>query len=90
MVDNEMLLAISNLLDTKLDAKLEPIKNDIRNIQLHLENIVDPKLQLIYENYVPASQKYENSVALIEKLQTDVEILKEVVASHSEQLKKAQ
>lgn len=104
MVDNEMLLAISNLLDAKFKSELEPIKNDIRNIRndiglikgeikeikLHSENIVDPKLQLIYENYVPASQKYENTSSIVETLQADVDILKKVVSEHSKQLKEAQ
>lgn len=42
---NEDLLAISQLLDTKLDSKLkselQPIKDDIRDIKIHLENITD-------------------------------------------------
>jgi len=33
MTDNELLLAISNMMDAKLDSKLEPIKNDIRDIK---------------------------------------------------------
>ena len=33
MTDSELLLAMSDLLDTKLDAKLQPIKNDIKSIR---------------------------------------------------------
>lgn len=36
MADNELLLALSDMIDKKLDAKLESIKNDIRDIKLDI------------------------------------------------------
>ena len=63
---NEDLLAISQLLDVKLDAKLkselQPLKDDIRDIKLHLENVTDKAIQLLAENYVPAAKRYEKAV----------------------------
>ncbi len=60
---NEDLLAISQLLDVKLDAKLkselQPLKDDIRDIKLYLENVTDKNIQLLAENYVPAAKRYE-------------------------------
>ncbi len=51
---NEDLLAISQLLDVKLDSKLAaelpPLKDDIRDMKLHLENITDKIIQLLAEN----------------------------------------
>ena len=51
---NEDLLAISQLLDVKLDAKLkselQPLKDDIRDIKLYLENVTDKNIQLLAEN----------------------------------------
>ena len=51
---NEDLLAISQLLDVKLDSKLsaelQPLKDDIRDMKLHLENITDKIIQLLAEN----------------------------------------
>ena len=48
---NEDLLAISQLLDVKLDSKLktelQPLKDDIRDIKLHLENVTDKNIQLL-------------------------------------------
>ena len=42
MSDNELLLAISDLLDKKLkstlQAELQPLKDSIRDIKLYLEN----------------------------------------------------
>lgn len=54
VLTNEDLLAISKLLDVKLDAKLEPLKvdiremkNDITGIKLDIENDIQPQIQLL-------------------------------------------
>ncbi len=51
---NEDLLAISQLLDMKLKAELEPLKNDMQStkdevhqIKLYQENVILPRLQAI-------------------------------------------
>ena len=89
---NEDLLAISQLLDVKLDAKLkselQPLKDDIRDIKLHLENVTDKDIQLLAENYVPAAKRYEKAVPEIQAMQTDIDIMKKVISDHSEKLKK--
>ena len=33
MTDNELLLAISNMMDKKLDSRLKPIENDIKSLK---------------------------------------------------------
>lgn len=89
---NEDLLAISQLLDTKLDSKLrselQPVNDSIRDIKLHLENVTDRNIQLLAENYVPAAKRYEKASAEIEAMQADIEIIKKVIAEHSEKLQK--
>jgi hypothetical protein len=89
---NEDLLAISQLLDVKLDAKLkselQPLKDDIRDIKLHLENVTDKNIQLLAENYVPAAKRYEKAVPEIQAMQADIDIIKKVISDHSEKLKK--
>ncbi|MCI9025526.1 MAG: hypothetical protein HFG92_14030 [Dorea sp.] len=89
---NEDLLAISQLLDVKLDAKLkselQPLKDDIRDIKLHLENVTDKNIQLLAESYVPAAKRYEKAVPEIQAMQADIEIMKKVISDHSEKLKK--
>ena len=89
---NEDLLAISQLLDVKLDAilksELQPLKDDIRDIKLHLENVTDKNIQLLAENYVPAAKRYEKAVPEIQAMQADIEIMKKVISDHSEKLKK--
>ncbi len=86
MTDNELLLAISDMLDKKLDPKLQPLENDIRNIKLDIENTMKPQLNLLAENYVPAAKRYENVTAQIGAMQADIEIIKKVVAEHSKKL----
>ena len=87
---NEDLLAISQLLDTKLKAELQPLKDDIRDIKLDIENTIQPQIQLLAENYVPAAKRYEVAVPKIEAMQADIDIMKKVIAEHSEQIKQLQ
>ena len=88
MSDNELLLAISDLLDKKFDSRLQPLQNDIRDIKLDIENVIKPQIQLLAENYVPAAKRYEKAASEMEALKADLEIVKKVVAEHSEKPKK--
>lgn len=87
MLDHELLLAISELFDTKLEAKMEPIRNDIRDIKLDIEHDIKPQLRLLAENYVPAAKRYESESAKVSVLEADMELVKKVVAEHSEKLR---
>lgn len=92
MSDNELLLALSDILETKvkamMQAELQPIKDDIRDIKLDIENDIKPNIKLLAENYVPAAKKYENASSQIEAIQADIELMKKVIAEHSEKLQK--
>ncbi len=120
---SEDLLAISQLLDTKLDARLKPMENDIRTIRdeqilmreeqrrlrdeqalmrkeqvlmkeeqsrinLIIENDILHATNILVENYLPAAKRYENATEKIESMQADLDIVKKVVADHSEKLRK--
>ena len=72
---NEDLLAISQLLDVKLKAELQPIKDDIKSIRdeqtrinLIIENDIQHDIKLLAENYVPAAKQYEKATAKIEAM----------------------
>lgn len=86
MTDNELLLAISDLIDKKLDSKLQPLQDDITSIKIDIENTIKPQLQLLSENYVPAAKRFEKASAKIEAMQADIDILKKVVTEHSDKL----
>lgn len=84
MTDNELLLAISEM----MDKKIEPIKNDIRDTKLFLENDVLPRLQNIETCYTSTYRRYSTGIEEMEALKADMEIVKKVVAEHSEKLQK--
>lgn len=99
---NEDLLAISQLLDVKLDAKLKPMENDIKSIKdeqtrikdeqtrinLIIENDILHEINILVENYVPAAKRYQDATSQIEAMQADMDIMKKVISDHSEKLKK--
>lgn len=95
MSDNELLLALSDMIDKKLDAKLQPLKDDIKTIKdeqtrinIIIENEIRHDIKLLAENYVPAAKRYEKSTSQIESMQADIEIIKKVVSEHSVKLQK--
>ncbi|MCI8378113.1 MAG: hypothetical protein HFH72_06265 [Lachnospiraceae bacterium] len=90
MTDNELLLAISNMMDKKLDARLAPMENDIKSIKLEqrridsiIENEIRSEIKLLAENYVPAAKQYEKESSKIKAIQDDIEIMKKVIQEHS-------
>ena len=137
MKDNELLLAISNVLDTKLEEKLQPIRadvqelkeevhvlkedvgvlkeevhvlkkdvevlkdevhvmkgricvlqEDVQHVKLYQENMLEPRLNTIEACYTSTYDRYKNDVDRMETAFDDIEMLKQTVARHSEQLRK--
>lgn len=91
MSDNELLLAISNM----MDKKLQPIKTDIEQIkarqtrtELLIENDIKDKVNLLVETFIPSAERNDKATSKIKSIETDVNILKLVVAEHSERLQK--
>lgn len=84
MTDNELLLALSDI----LDKKLQPIKDDIQFLKVQNENDVLPRLQNIEACYTSTYNRYKSGISQIEAMQADIDILKKVVTSHSEKLQK--
>jgi len=86
---NEDLLAISQLLDTKLDARLQPIENRLKRIEVDLlENNVIPRLNTIESCYTDTYNRYKDCADKMEAAFADIELLKKVVTEHSEKLQK--
>ena len=89
MTDNELLLAISDMMDKKLDARLNPIESRIKRIEVDLlENNVIPRLNTIESCYTSTFDRYKDSVDDYESLKQDIAIIKKVVAEHSEKLQR--
>ncbi|WP_099469193.1 hypothetical protein [Konateibacter massiliensis] len=145
MTDNELLLAISGMMDTKLKAELQPIKNEMQmmnnrmqalenrmdnrmqaledrmdskmqglegkmqslenkmqsmdnkmqtiekrmhNMELFQENVLLPRLDNIEACYTDTYLRYRNYADKMDATIDDVDLLKRVVAEHSEKLQK--
>lgn len=84
MTDNELLLAISDM----LDKKLKPIKDDIKSLKLQNENDILPRLQNIESCYTSTYRRYANGIEQIDAMQVDIDIMKKVLTEHSEKLQK--
>ncbi|MCI8375582.1 MAG: hypothetical protein HFI29_09140 [Lachnospiraceae bacterium] len=71
-----------------LQGEVQSIKREQTRLNLIIENKISPDIQLLAENYVPAAKRYEKATTQIEAMQADIEIIKKVVAEHSEKLQK--
>ncbi len=86
---NEDLLAISQLLDTKLDSRLKPIENRLKRIEVDLlENNIIPRLNTIESCYTDTYNRYKDYADKMDAAFADIELLKKVVSEHSEKLQK--
>lgn len=97
MTENELLLAISDMMDHKLKAELQPIKNDLQTVKnevqavkndvhhmkLYQENIIMPRLNTIESCYTDTYGRYRNYSDKMEAAFEDMELLKRVVSEHS-------
>lgn len=88
MTDNELLLAISDMLDKKLESNLKPIENRLTRIELTLENNILPRLQTIESCYTDTYNRYKDYADKMDAAFADIELLKKVVSEHSEKLQK--
>ena len=95
MSDNELLLAISEMMDTKLKSELQPLKNDLQSIKnevhqikLYQENVILPRLSTIESCYTDTYNRYKDYADKMDAAFADIELLKKVVTEHSEKLQK--
>lgn len=84
MTDNELLLAISDI----MDKKLKPVNDRLKKIELTQENEILPRLQNIESCYTSTSKRYQSGIEQIEAMQADIEVMKSVIREHSEKLQK--
>ncbi len=84
MTENELLLAMSEM----MDKKLESVKADVRDTKLLLEQDVLSRLQNIESCYTSTYRRYASGIEEMKALKADMEIVKKVVAEHSEKLQK--
>lgn len=70
-LSNEDLKAISTIVEsivqTTVQSQIEPLKEDITNIKLHLENVTDKNIQLLAENHVDLVNKLNQAIPVANK-----------------------
>ncbi len=95
MTDNELLLAISEMMDTKLKSELRPLKNnlqtvadEVHQIKLYQENVILPRLQTIESCYTDTYNRYKDYADKMDAAFADIELLKKLVSEHSKMLQK--
>ncbi len=84
MTDNELLLALSDI----LDKKLKPVNDRLKKIELTQENDILPRLQNIESCYTSTYKRYQTGVEQIESMQADIDVMKSVLREHSQKLQK--
>ncbi|MCI9127801.1 hypothetical protein [Parablautia muri] len=94
MTDNELLLAISNMLDPirndmqSIKQDIQEIKTRVKKIEITQENEILPRLNTIESCYTSTYDRYKDNVDTYESMKQDISIIKKVVAEHSEKLQK--
>lgn len=101
MTDNEILLAMSNMLDPireevlNIREGLREVKEDVQDIKVRVkkieivqENEILPRLNTIESCYTSMYERYKDSVEDHDVMKQDMAIVKRVVAEHSEKLQR--
>ena len=71
-----------------MKSEMSGMKADIRALKMQNENDIIPRLQNIELCYLDTSKRFYMELGQMEDLKQDVDVLKKVVAEHSEQLRK--
>lgn len=96
MTNEELLVAMSNMMDQRLDEKLEPLKKDmsevkdrvtnienrVTNIEIDIENDIRPGIITLCDAYGTQFDRYNISIESHEKMKTDIEVMKSIVSRH--------
>lgn len=96
MTNEELLVAMSNMMDQRLDEKLEPLKKDmsevkdrvtnienrVTNMELNIENDIRPGIITLCDAYGTQFDRYSISIESHEKMKTDIEVMKSIVSRH--------
>ena len=75
-----------NAMCDELNGKIDILSKDIHNIQLRLENIIEPRLQNIEACYTSTFERYSINVERFDRMQLDIDVLKSVVRKHDQLL----
>ncbi len=90
MVDQEMLMAMSEMMDQKLRPvydRLDKLESDMQYVRVvQLENNVIPRLNTIEAYYMDTATRYLERTEQIDAMSSDIEVMKVVLEEHSKKL----
>lgn len=104
MKNDELLLAISDMLDKKINplekrmdsmekelkSEIRLVKDEVHVINLKLENIIEPRLYNIESCYLDTYKRYQYGVEKIEKLELDNQLIRSRIQTYDEILRRNQ
>lgn len=77
MTDNELLAAISQIVQSELSgikseisdikSEISGIKSEVTKMQLHIENSTDKNIKLLAENFVELTKKLNQAIPVADK-----------------------
>lgn len=70
------------------EKRLDTMDNKLTRFGLIIENNIQPSINILSENYVPMARKFSDSIAQIEAIQVEQDIIKKVLHDHGEKLKR--
>lgn len=71
-----------------LNERVDSLETGLHNVRLFQENIILPRLNTIESCYLDTFKRYQKNADKMEIVYDDVDLLKKVVAEHSEKLQK--
>lgn len=74
---------LNEIADTKAS-----LQDNIIHMQLTLENDIIPRLQTIESCYVSTYHRYAKGIDQLERMQSDIDVMKSVIEDHSRKLQK--
>lgn len=100
MTDEQMLLAMSNMMDAKLKpvnneiqalkTGLCAVKSDLQAVKIFQENVILPRLEEIESCYTGTYKRYQHGIDKIDAMEIDISNLKKVTLKHSEAIDRLQ
>ena len=70
------------------EKRLDTMDSKLTKFGLIIENNIQPSINILSENYVPMARKFSDSIAQIEAIQVEQDIIKKVLHDHGEKLKR--
>ena len=78
MTENELLLAISDMMDHKLKSELQPIKNDLQTVKNEVQ-LVKNEVQLVKEDLQAVKDKVQTVEHDLQAVKNEVQTVKDDV-----------